>query len=260
MPQITLGEPVLVEPGPGRGQRNGAPGSSPTLNAWPTAASTSSIPRRGRFCHRLRAAQQRMRSPPTMAKPGRPLKAATPAAACCCRSGDRLLPIQLQSRNRNEGGHYQNQCVVQEDAPNRITHIYRAADLPAELSGWRFLRLRSGDSRLDRRDRLRTYARRNPHRPRRHVRLLALLSPWPPAAGPRRLPLECAPYHAHRRWHVCRRPTASFSCVQRTTGIRGACSAKSPTGPTGRPIRRPTAATASPSLSSTSCRMARCCA
>ena len=60
-------------------------------------------------------------------------------------NGDRLLPVQLQSRNRDEVV-LPEPVLVQEDAPNRITHIYRAADLPADLSGWRFLRLRSGEA------------------------------------------------------------------------------------------------------------------
>ncbi|MCY3899051.1 MAG: sialidase family protein [Caldilineaceae bacterium] len=59
-------------------------------------------------------------------------------------NGDRLLPVQFQSRHRAEVT-LPEPVLVQEDAPNNITHIYRAADFPAELSGWRFLRQRSGE-------------------------------------------------------------------------------------------------------------------
>lgn len=60
-------------------------------------------------------------------------------------NGDRLLPVQLPSRNRDEV-ELPDPVLVQEDAPSRITHIYRAADLSAELSGWRFLRQRRGEA------------------------------------------------------------------------------------------------------------------
>ena len=59
-------------------------------------------------------------------------------------NGDRLLPVQLQSRARGDVV-LPGPVLVQEDAPTRITHIYCAADLAEELSGWRCLRQCRGE-------------------------------------------------------------------------------------------------------------------
>ena len=61
-------------------------------------------------------------------------------------NGDRLRPVQLRSRKRDEVA-LPEPVAVQERASGQTTHIYRAADLPQEFSGWRLSRLPGGQAK-----------------------------------------------------------------------------------------------------------------
>ena len=143
MPQITLGEPVLVSQAPVEVKKWG-PWQFPHLERLADG--------RIHLEHNVEADSVTAYGLPTRhalsADDGRTWEAVEGSDArggLLLPNGDRLLPVQLQSRNRDEV-ELPEPVVVQEGAPSRITHIYRAADLPAELSGWRFLRLRSGEA------------------------------------------------------------------------------------------------------------------
>ena len=143
MPQITLGEPVLVSQAPVEVKKWG-PWQFPHLerladgrihlehNVEADSVTAYGLPTR----HALSADD----GGTWQAVAGRDAR-----GGLLLPNGDRLLPVQLQSRARDEVV-LPEPVLVQEDAPNRITHIYRAADLPADLSGWRFLRLRRGEA------------------------------------------------------------------------------------------------------------------
>ena len=60
-------------------------------------------------------------------------------------NGDRLAPIQLPSLKREEV-ELPEPVAEQEKLLGQTFQIFRAADLPDELSGWRFLRRRSGQT------------------------------------------------------------------------------------------------------------------
>ena len=143
MPQITLGEPVLVHQAPVEVKAWG-PWQFPHLerladghihiefHVEADSVTAYGLPTR----HALSADDGRT----WQAVAGRDAR-----GGLLLPNGDRLLPVQLQSRARDEVV-LPEPVLVQEDAPNRITHIYRAADLPADLSGWRFLRQRRGEA------------------------------------------------------------------------------------------------------------------
>ena len=143
MPQITLGEPVLVSQAPVEVKKWG-PWQFPHLerladgrihlefHVEADSVTAYGLPTR----HALSADD----GGTWQAVAGRDAR-----GGLLLPNGDRLLPVQLQSRARDEVV-LPEPVLVQEDAPNRITHIYRAADLPADLSGWRFLRLRRGEA------------------------------------------------------------------------------------------------------------------
>ena len=143
MPQITLGEPVLVHQAPVEVKEWG-PWQFPHLerladgrihlefHVEADSVTAYGLPSR----HALSADE---------GKSWEAVEGRDARGGQLLPNGDRLLPIQLQSRNRDKVT-LPEPVLVQEDAPNRITHIYRGADFSAELSGWRFLRLRSGES------------------------------------------------------------------------------------------------------------------
>ena len=143
MPQITLGEPILVSQAPVEVKRWG-PWQFPHLERLADG--------RIHLEHNVEADSVTAYGLPTRhalsADDGRTWEAIEGSDArggLLLPNGDRLLPVQLQSRNRDKVT-LPKPVRVQEGAPSRITHIYRAADLPAELSGWRFLRLSSGEA------------------------------------------------------------------------------------------------------------------
>lgn len=142
MPHITLGQPVLIDQAP-VGLKEWGPWQFPKLERLPDgrihlefhveadSVTAYGLPNR----HALSADDGET----WRAVEGRDARGGLPLP-----NGDRLLPVQLQSRPRAEVT-LPEPVLVQEDAPTRITHIYRADDLDGELSGWRFLRRRSGE-------------------------------------------------------------------------------------------------------------------
>ncbi len=60
-------------------------------------------------------------------------------------NGDRLRPVQLRSRKRDEVA-LPEPIAAHERASGQTTYIYRAADLPQAFSGWRFSRLSRGQT------------------------------------------------------------------------------------------------------------------
>ena len=143
MPQITLGEPILISQSPAELKRWG-PWQFPHLerladgrihlefNIEADSATAYGLP----TAHALSADD------------GRTWQGAQERDArggLLLPSGDRLLPIQLQSYKR-EDVTLPEPVAVHEKTLALTFEIYRATDLPATLSGWRFLRLPSGQT------------------------------------------------------------------------------------------------------------------
>ncbi len=142
MPQITLGEPVLIDQAPVE-LREWGPWQFPHLERLPD----------GRIHLEFHVEADSVTAyglPTRHALSGdggqtwEAVESRDARGGLSLPNGDRLLPVQLRSRPRAEVT-LPEPVLVQEDAPSRITHIYRAADLDAELSGWRFLRQRRGE-------------------------------------------------------------------------------------------------------------------
>ena len=143
MPQITLGEPVLVHQAPPDLKRWG-PWQFPHLERLPDgnihlefnieadSATAYGLP----SAHAVSADDGRTweGAKESDARAGLPLP-----------NGDRLLPIQLPSLKRDTV-ELPEPVAVDEKLHGHTFQIYRASDLPAALSGWRFLRLPSGET------------------------------------------------------------------------------------------------------------------
>ena len=143
MPQITLGEPILISQSPAELKRWG-PWQFPHLerladgrihlefNIEADSATAYGLP----TAHALSADD------------GRTWEGAQERDArggLLLPNGDRLVPFQIPSLKREE---VELPEPVAEEGKllGQAFLIFRAADLPAELSGWRFLRQRSGQT------------------------------------------------------------------------------------------------------------------
>lgn len=143
MPQITLGEPVLIDQGP-LGLTRWGPWQFPHLERLPDGrihlkfnVEADSATSYGLPAKHFLSADEGLTWQPAAEEDTR--------GGLLLANGDRLIPFQVPSLRREEVE--LPEPFVEEDALlGQPFFVYRAADLPAELSGWRFLRLRSGET------------------------------------------------------------------------------------------------------------------
>ena len=142
MPQITLGEPVLISQAPADLKRWG-PWQFPHLerladgrihlefNVQADSATSYGLP----SMHALSADDGRT---------WEPAEEVDARGGLLLPNGDRLVPFQVPSLKREEV-ELPEPFVEEGELLGQAFLIFRAAELPAELSGWRFLRQRSGE-------------------------------------------------------------------------------------------------------------------
>ena len=149
MPQITLGEPVLISQAPADLKRWG-PWQFPHLerladgrihlefSVQADSATSYGLP----SMHALSADDGRT---------WEPAEEVDARGGLLLPNDDRLVPFQVPSLKREEV-ELPEPFVEEGELLGQAFLIFRAAELPAELSGWRFLRQRSGEETWERRD------------------------------------------------------------------------------------------------------------